>query len=71
MRNIELTAYLWIHKHYDTALLDWNSPYTWWLGLLGVDCGYYWVHRMAHGKTTMLYVRMKQVIKKDAHLIVV
>ena len=28
--------------------LPWDSPYTWLLTALLVDCGYYWFHRASH-----------------------
>lgn len=48
---IEITSYAWIYEHWRLMDLPWDSPVTWWLAFLGVDCGYYWFHRMAHGIT--------------------
>ena len=46
---IEVTSYAWVYEHFRIVDLPWDSPLTWWLAFLGVDCGYYWFHRMAHG----------------------
>ena len=49
LRNVEITAYIYIYDNYCLYALPWDSAVTWWVGMLGVDLGYYWVHRMAHG----------------------
>lgn len=49
-RSIELTSYIYIWENYRLIILPWDSPWTWYLTFLGVDLGYYWFHRMAHGK---------------------
>ena len=41
--------YVDIHEKYCLFELPWNSTWTWILAMLGVDLGYYWVHRCAHG----------------------
>ncbi|ELU13136.1 hypothetical protein CAPTEDRAFT_175959 [Capitella teleta] len=48
VRNIEASAYIYVFEHYRIAELPWDSWVTWLLCMLGVDLGYYWVHRMAH-----------------------
>ncbi|XP_057160513.1 alkylglycerol monooxygenase isoform X9 [Ursus arctos] len=48
-RSIELTTYIYIWENYRLISLPWHSPWTWYLTFLGVDFGYYWFHRMAHG----------------------
>ncbi|KAM9723081.1 alkylglycerol monooxygenase [Menidia menidia] len=48
MRGCELTAYIYVWDHFRLVELPWDSAWTWWLTFLGVDFGYYWVHRFAH-----------------------
>ena len=48
-RSIEFVAYLWVHQRYRLIDLPWDHPATWIIALFGVDLGYYWVHRFAHG----------------------
>lgn len=48
-RSIEIAAYVWVYDNFCVYTLPWNSPWTWVLTMLGVDLGYYWVHRFAHG----------------------
>lgn len=48
LRNIEVTAYIYLYDHYRLYALPWDSWWTWILCALGTDLGYYWVHRMAH-----------------------
>lgn len=52
MRSCELTAYVYVWENYRLLELPWDSAWTWWLSFLGVDLGYYWLHRMAHGSCT-------------------
>ncbi|XP_056299810.1 alkylglycerol monooxygenase isoform X1 [Pseudoliparis swirei] len=47
-RSCELTAYLLVWDRYRLLELPWDSAWTWWLTFVGVDFGYYWVHRCAH-----------------------
>ncbi|KAI9999863.1 hypothetical protein NQD34_011706 [Periophthalmus magnuspinnatus] len=47
-RGFELSAYMFMWENYRLLELPWDSPWTWWFCLLGVDFGYYWVHRFAH-----------------------
>ena len=47
----EVTSYAWVYQHWRISELPWDSPLTWWLAFIGVDFGYYWFHRMAHGKS--------------------
>ncbi|KAB0345288.1 hypothetical protein FD754_022214 [Muntiacus muntjak] len=54
-RSIELTSYVYIWENYRLISLPWDSPWTWYLTFLGVDFGYYWFHRMAHGKNVLLW----------------
>lgn len=48
VRNIEIAAYIWVYDNYRLLSLPPNSAITWWLCMLGVDFGYYWVHRCSH-----------------------
>eukprot|EP00064_Thunnus_orientalis_P011293 superscaffoldBa00001618_g11323 len=48
MRGCELTGYMYVWDRYHLVELPWDSAWTWWLTFLGVDLGYYWVHRFAH-----------------------
>ncbi|KAJ8415962.1 hypothetical protein AAFF_G00405190 [Aldrovandia affinis] len=48
VRSLELSTYLYIWNNYRVLELPWDSPWTWWLAFLGVDLGYYWIHRFSH-----------------------
>uniref|UniRef100_UPI00358F68BC alkylglycerol monooxygenase n=1 Tax=Myxine glutinosa TaxID=7769 RepID=UPI00358F68BC len=48
VRSIELVSYTYIFSNFCLVHLPWDSPWTWLLGFLGVDFGYYWAHRMGH-----------------------
>ncbi|XP_068616555.1 alkylglycerol monooxygenase [Brachionichthys hirsutus] len=48
MRGVEMTAYLFVWEHCRLVALPWDSAWTWWIGFLGVDFGYYWLHRSSH-----------------------
>ena len=50
--SVGVASYAWIYEHWRFTDLHWNSALTWWLAFLGVDLGYYWVHRMSHGELT-------------------
>ncbi len=50
VKSIEVSAYIYVHEHWRLVELPWDSPWTWLLAFLGVDLGYYWAHRMAHGE---------------------
>jgi alkylglycerol monooxygenase len=43
-----LTLYVWVYERFCLFSLPWDSPITWFVGFLGIDCGYYWAHRMTH-----------------------
>lgn len=53
MRAIEMVAYLYVWENYRIAELPWNSVWTWLFVMMAVDHGYYWVHRCAHGKSSL------------------
>uniref|UniRef100_T1IHS5 Alkylglycerol monooxygenase n=1 Tax=Strigamia maritima TaxID=126957 RepID=T1IHS5_STRMM len=48
IRSMELRMYIWFWNNYRISELPWDSAWTWWLCLLGVDLAYYWFHRLAH-----------------------
>ena len=50
IKSIEVSAYIYVHEHYCIVELPWDSPWTWLFSFLAVDLGYYWAHRMGHGK---------------------
>jgi len=41
-------SYIYIHENYCLYKLPWNSVWTWTVAALGIDFGYYWVHRAHH-----------------------
>jgi len=45
-----------VYDNYNILKLPWDSAWTWWLCFLGVDLGYYWFHRLAHGKTLLGFI---------------
>lgn len=55
-RSIEVTSYVYVWENYRLCSLPWDSPWTWYLTFIGVDFGYYWFHRMAHGKEVLLII---------------
>ncbi|MFT7805325.1 alkylglycerol monooxygenase [Arapaima gigas] len=48
VRSLELSCYVYVWNNYRLMELPWDSPWTWWLAFLGVDLGYYWLHRLSH-----------------------
>lgn len=50
-----MTSYIYVWENYRLFDLPWDSQWTWYLTFLGVDFGYYWFHRMAHGKLQMIH----------------
>ena len=53
--TIELVTYTFVFNNFHLVTLPWDSPWTWYLCFLGVDFGYYWFHRAAHGKYLQLH----------------
>ncbi|XP_069674545.1 alkylglycerol monooxygenase-like isoform X1 [Periplaneta americana] len=47
-RGGENWAYIYIHQHFRVIELPWDSAWTWYLAVIGVDFCYYWVHRACH-----------------------
>uniref|UniRef100_A0A8B9K6E6 Alkylglycerol monooxygenase n=1 Tax=Astyanax mexicanus TaxID=7994 RepID=A0A8B9K6E6_ASTMX len=48
VRSLEVSSYIYVWNNFHILELPWDSAWTWWLAFLGVDFGYYWVHRFAH-----------------------
>jgi len=48
LRSITLQGYIWVYERYALVQLDPLSLWTWVLGLIFVDFGYYWFHRASH-----------------------
>uniref|UniRef100_A0A672TLW1 Alkylglycerol monooxygenase n=1 Tax=Strigops habroptila TaxID=2489341 RepID=A0A672TLW1_STRHB len=46
--SVELISYIYVWNNYRLFELPWDSPWTWYLTLLGVDFPYYWFHRISH-----------------------
>ncbi|XP_017584853.1 PREDICTED: alkylglycerol monooxygenase isoform X1 [Corvus brachyrhynchos] len=47
-RSIDLISYIYVWNNYRLLELPWDSPWTWYLTLLGVDFAYYCFHRISH-----------------------
>ncbi|KAM9304692.1 alkylglycerol monooxygenase [Morus bassanus] len=47
-RSIDLISYIYVWNNYRLFELPWDSPWTWYLTLLGVDLAYYFFHRISH-----------------------
>ncbi|XP_048882956.1 alkylglycerol monooxygenase [Brienomyrus brachyistius] len=47
-KGLEISCYIYVWENYRLLELPWDSPWTWWLAFLGVDFGYYWLHRLSH-----------------------
>ena len=50
MSSVELALYVFVYDNFHLVTLPWDSPWTWYICLLGVDFFYYWFHRAAHGR---------------------
>ncbi|XP_043925419.1 alkylglycerol monooxygenase [Protopterus annectens] len=48
VRSLEIYFYIYVWDKFRLCELPWDSAWTWWLSFVGVDFGYYWVHRMSH-----------------------
>ena len=48
-----LVGYALVHERFAITSLSESSPWTWALGLLGVDLLFYWWHRMSHVVNTL------------------
>lgn len=48
VRGIQFAAYIYIYNNWRIVTLPWDSAWTWWICFLGVDLGYYWLHRASH-----------------------
>ncbi|XP_073942668.1 alkylglycerol monooxygenase-like [Choristoneura fumiferana] len=47
-RGAEAYLYTWVFSNYRLVDLPWDSVWTWLIAALGVDFGYYWMHRACH-----------------------
>ena len=47
-RGVEFHLYVWVYERCCLVQLPWDSPWTWVLGFLAVDVGYYVFHRASH-----------------------
>lgn len=47
-RGVQIVTYVWVYKNYCIYELPWDNPWTWIAAFIGVDYGYYWVHRCGH-----------------------
>ncbi|XP_024938420.1 alkylglycerol monooxygenase isoform X2 [Cephus cinctus] len=45
-RGVEYYAYIAIYEKYRLCSLAWDSPWTWYVTVIGVDFCYYWVHQV-------------------------
>ena len=52
-KGLTATAYIYVYEYHKLYELPWNSVWTWLIGALSYDCGYYWFHRAAHGETDL------------------
>ncbi|XP_062872932.1 alkylglycerol monooxygenase [Trichomycterus rosablanca] len=48
VRGLEVSCYIYVWNNFRILELPWDSAWTWWVAFLGVDFGYYWVHRCSH-----------------------
>ncbi|XP_058270405.1 alkylglycerol monooxygenase isoform X2 [Hemibagrus wyckioides] len=48
VRSLEISSYVYVWNNFHILELPWDSAWTWWLAFLGVDFGFYWVHRCSH-----------------------
>ena len=48
--SVELALYVFVYDNFHLVTLPWDSPWTWYICLFGVDFCYYWFHRAAHGR---------------------
>nr|CAD7255911.1 unnamed protein product [Timema shepardi] len=47
-RGAENVAYIFIYENFRLVELPWDSAWTWYLAVVGVDFCYYWLHRACH-----------------------
>lgn len=50
VKSLEVYYYIYVWNNFRIFELPWDSAWTWWIAFLGVDFGYYWVHRCSHGR---------------------
>ena len=59
--SAELALYVFVYDNFHLVTLPWDSPWTWYFCLFGVDFFYYWFHRAAHGRFINMLLK-KQII---------
>ena len=59
--SAELALYVFVYDNFHLVTLPWDSPWTWYFCLFGVDFFYYWFHRAAHGRFINMLIK-KQII---------
>ena len=59
--SVELALYVFVYDNFHLVTLPWDSPWTWYICLFGVDFFYYWFHRAAHGRFINILPK-KQII---------
>ena len=59
--SVELALYVFVYDNFHLVTLPWDSPWTWYICLFGVDFFYYWFHRAAHGRFINMLPK-KQII---------
>lgn len=47
-KSVEIISYIWIHKHFSVISMPRDSILVWIFGMVGVEFGYYWIHRAGH-----------------------
>ncbi|XP_047479634.1 alkylglycerol monooxygenase-like [Penaeus chinensis] len=52
-RGAELSVYIWVYDNWRLSCLAWDSLYTYFLALLGVEFCFYWWHRASHETALM------------------
>jgi len=50
VRSIEVIVYCYVYNNFRIHELPWDSAWTWYICLFAIDLGFYWAHRIAHGK---------------------
>ncbi|XP_042878325.1 alkylglycerol monooxygenase-like [Penaeus japonicus] len=53
LRGAELSAYIWVYNNWGLIHLAWDSVYTYFVALLGVEFCFYWWHRASHETAVM------------------
>jgi alkylglycerol monooxygenase len=51
IRGAVIVIYAWMYENFYIYEFPWNHPATWWVGFIGIDFIYYWIHRFGHGNS--------------------